>query len=298
MSVRALKGIGLRFIPLILGLSLISGCKDESLVRLEDNQLVIETYTLNVTIQNYCAREGFYFLDIYALNFSYEIRDGALAPDFDRDGLPNTEDKDPDLGLSMHYPDSNGDGYSDLLIALAGFDRESQARLPDCIDLVVDTDLDGLTDCEENNITHSDPQNWDSDNDTIPDYLEIRFGMNPLDAADRELNPSGDGISNIVKIKTQLPIHEVTSDATSRYRIAYNSEPLSPDCQNIRITNIPLADVSNGNIIKIFIFEKDAQAKGSMRTMTYVRSKVLGTSTQDLVIEYNEGVPAEWSTQI
>ena len=52
---------------------------------------------------------------------------------------------------------------------------------------VKDTDADGVTDRAETDIYHTDPSNFDTDNDGVGDGEEIATGTNPTDAADSQL---------------------------------------------------------------------------------------------------------------
>ena len=86
---------------------------------------------------------------------------------------------DPATGLPG---DANGDGVRDELDrcldtqAAAAVDAEgcSQAQL------TLDTDGDGLTDLEEQELG-TDPGNADSDGDEIPDLEEVQDGTDPTD---------------------------------------------------------------------------------------------------------------------
>ena len=50
---------------------------------------------------------------------------------------------------------------------------QQQTSMPNCPNPGIDTDADGLSDCEEN-IIGTDPTQADHDLDGIPDGLEIR----------------------------------------------------------------------------------------------------------------------------
>lgn len=62
-----------------------------------------------------------------------------------------------------------------------------------------DTDHDGLTDGEEYFMAHTDPNNPDTDHDGMPDGWEYRYGLNPKDPADVNLDPDQDGLTNLVE---------------------------------------------------------------------------------------------------
>ena len=94
--------------------------------------------------------------------------------DFDLDGLTNLEEFE--LGTSPFIPDTDGDGLSDSEEAAFGSNP-----------LLADTDNDGLLDGDEispNADTDGDGikniLDPDSDNDLVPDGIEIQIGTNPL----------------------------------------------------------------------------------------------------------------------
>ncbi|KKK95634.1 hypothetical protein LCGC14_2670820, partial [marine sediment metagenome] len=59
-----------------------------------------------------------------------------------------------------------------------------------------DSDFDGLSDWQENNLYNTDPLNPDSDGDGIPDGWEVSNSLDPL-MDDSNNDPDGDNLSNI-----------------------------------------------------------------------------------------------------
>ena len=103
-------------------------------------------------------------------------------PDSDNDGLLDGEEVA--LGTDPNNPDSDGDGINDgqevtdATNPLDDCDHIGGNALPDS-----DCDADGLTTAQEDAIG-TDPDNADSDGDTINDGQEINDGTDPLDPCD------------------------------------------------------------------------------------------------------------------
>ncbi len=177
-----------------------------------------------------------------------ELRTAAVDTDFD--GL--ADDEELADGTNPFTADSDGDGYGDLLeqrLAAFSFDA-NDACLPALVDVpganptapcdpaapvncefqlvagpggsavrgYVDTDRDGLHDCEERALgTYID--NPDSDGDAIPDATEVRYGLDPL-AWDATGDADFDSIPNANEIEAHLPplLPQQERDARERYR--------------------------------------------------------------------------------
>ncbi|WP_282133667.1 Ig-like domain-containing protein [Cellulophaga baltica] len=103
-------------------------------------------------------------------------------PDSDNDGLSDGEEIA--LGTDPNNADSDGDGILDgqevvdNTNPLDDCDHNGGRALPES-----DCDADGLTTAQEDAIG-SDPNNADTDGDTIPDGQEITDGTDPLDPCD------------------------------------------------------------------------------------------------------------------
>ncbi|MBN2693620.1 hypothetical protein JXR93_03070 [bacterium] len=253
----------MKTIKSLILLLLISACSGEELVPL-DYDIIPEYKKVNITIYNYCLSSKQEFIDIYASNYSAKFDKDRIIVDFDRDGLPNAYENVEKYGTSSSNYDANGDGYRDQLIYLSGIDIENQQYLKLCYYKNEDSDLDGLNDCEEENLTHTDPYYFDTDLDGIPDDLEIRFGLNPNDYADAFSDIDGDGVINSQEVRLNTPINLYNTRAIDslsyRYNVTlnrvgdFNGETYR--CFDVEINNISLLDVSNGNLIRLNIIEK------------------------------------------
>ena len=221
--------------------------------------VIINPKTVSVRIKNYCPHTGvdtknnpvtYTFADIYALNASSASLPTGFAPSLARDGLGDQFKTDPSnqskYNLSYRKADTNNDGFSDLIMVYLGIITSSQPTLPYCDrsqSPFPDYDGDGLNDCEEA-LIGTDPKLADTDNDGIPDYLEVRFGMNPTNSADAIQSPDGDGISNLEKVKMNLPIGQFADDSFKARALKYTIQNLgtknSPSCFDLKVSNIPI----------------------------------------------------------
>ena len=256
------------------------GCdRSESLQRLEQD-VVVEIprlKTFGVELSQFCASPGARFSDAFFQNESMVVRDQKFLADWDRDGLSNVDDVRMEFGFAFKTADSNGDGYSDLAVWIRGLTLNEQAGLKACPDFSQDSDRDGLGDCEENALLRTDPQAFDSDSDGIADGLEVRFGMNPLDAADVYQDNDGDELPNIDEVRVGTPIDETNTAALNRYlqKVETGREKASAgqetgECRWLRATNIPLMPVSNGNLVRVYALEILASGVKKLRRTSVV----------------------------
>ena len=172
--------------------------------------------------------------------------ESGFMPDTDADGLADATELE--LGLDPLDPDFDDDQYNDRLEHLLrplGLDPLTPNVLPDCDDPVVDTDRDGLRDCEEK-LLGTDRTLFDSDADGFPDQVEFRAGTNPifndtLDDLDldgvtnaRELRAHSDVSANDARVRAELSYRYRTIDlgATNDQR----------SCYDVRVTNVTLVN--------------------------------------------------------
>jgi hypothetical protein len=249
--------------------------ENDTLIPLDSVAAVPPSVTLDLTLKNVCLDTNSTFVEMFVSNISHKIKNGALQSDTDRDGIVNLDDTDTALGLVSTERDSNGDGYSDLLVYLGGFSTAAQSSLKRCASPGQDTDQDGLTDCEEENILHTDPSNADSDGDSIPDLLEVRNGLNPVDANDAAADVDNDTLTNLEEIKLNTPPMESNTAAIKSMSYAYARSPLkasntSSSCFDGRVTNISVPAVTGGNLIVVWLLQREGElTKVSTRRLLF-----------------------------
>ncbi|MEZ4248678.1 MAG: hypothetical protein R3B99_10600 [Polyangiales bacterium] len=117
----------------------------------------------------------------------------GVAVDSDADGL--SDDDERVYGTSPGSRDTDGDRITDLVEVLIDFDPLSVDEPVACRNLDdVDTDLDGLSDCDEA-LLGLEPTLVDTDGDGLPDPLEV-IGRTDYLHADAESDSDGDGVAN------------------------------------------------------------------------------------------------------
>ena len=226
--------------------------------------------TVTLKVNNYCPQNGAQFEEIFAYNASTNLEKAQFIPDFDRDGLSDKDELDVQLkqkyNIHVSSKDTNGDYYSDLINIRLGFDKDNQFRFSVCDAGYNDTDLDGLTDCEEAalKIDRLDP---DSDQDGIPDGLEGRNHLNPSDNVDSRSDLDQDGLTNLEEVKANSPLKNTNNKYINQISLKYYSENYLTDtgdpCYNLEVSNIPILNVTNGNYVRIYLLESRLEVGGS-----------------------------------
>jgi hypothetical protein len=177
--------------------------------------------------------------------------DGNGIPDGTEPGNPNA-DSDGDgvsngqegaQGTDPGNADSDGDGLSDGAEGQAGTDPNNP-----------DTDGDGVSDGEEAGESGTepgenpgeqpgeggtDPMDSDSDNDGMPDGWENENGMDPMDPADANGDPDGDGLTNLEEYEHGTDPNNADTDndgLTDGEEIEMGLDPTNPDTD---FDNIP-----------------------------------------------------------
>ncbi|HUB09148.1 MAG TPA: VWA domain-containing protein [Myxococcales bacterium] len=195
------------------------------------------------------SRRPYVFQSFYASNLTAPPESALGDVDSDGDGLSDAEEIA--IGTDPRNRDTDGDGFSDGVEVLAhrnNVDLDPLRPDPGCpANLIgVDTDCDGLTDCDEQLIGTSSLL-VDSDFDGAPDGLEFLMGTQPT-TQDLQFDPDNDGLLN----GTELRIHSNpqiadASDLTSfgyRYQVQANGPPDSEgrQCYTFSVANVLLAN--------------------------------------------------------
>ncbi len=221
-------------------------------------------------------RGGFLFQN-HNLKAVFRQGNMVMARDSDGDGIPDYEETANPIGLydsDIFSGDTDGDGIGDLAAYSRGLPTNQPQPVPETYprppidpDLAqygmlynlgpylandFDDDGDGLTNREED-FLGTDQSLFDTDADSLSDIVELRYGLNPLVAADAALDSDGDGRDNKTEIEVGLdPFHAEPQDFIDRhaYRIEYGNEtvieipnpmggrPAIRSCYDFRIDNI------------------------------------------------------------
>ena len=145
--------------------------------------------------------------------YDVQIIPDPTDPDTDKDGLPDSYEKD--RGTDPNNPDTDGDGIPDGEEEKLGTDPKNP-----------DTDGDGLPDGEEIE-RGTDPKNPDTDGDGIPDGDEVKRGTDP-----KNPDTDGDGIPDgkEVEIGTDPTKKDTDGDGIDDGKeLELGTDPLNPD---------------------------------------------------------------------
>ncbi len=257
----------------------IAACDGGKLAPLQRFSLIENTKKISVKVDTYCPTRQ--YKDLFVINASYQISHGELKADSDADGIVDIKESS-ELGLSPYSIDSNQDGYSDLFVSVMGLEPAAQSHLPQSLNTGLDSDFDGLWDADEN-LLGTKQLDFDTDGDEIPDGLEVRFGADALDAADALLSPANDGISNIDKIKMNLPLRETATEAMKQLAFQYKMAAHEGGCYQFLISNISVMNLQGGNVVRFYFIEQDADGKEVLES----RSLLINTQPkEDTVIPF------------
>jgi hypothetical protein len=150
-----------------------------------------------------------------------------IETDSDGDGLSDTEEMAE--GTNLRNWDTDNDGMSDFFeIRMSSPGHAMDPLIPDSpCDYPIsgiwgDTDLDGLSDCEEY-VKGTDRYIPDSDRDGIPDGIEFLAGTNPL--ADQVTNDTDfDGVTDNFEIQSHSSVRITDPKIHERYAYSYQLE--------------------------------------------------------------------------
>ncbi len=175
----------------------------------------------------------------------------ALYVDSDGDGL--VDELELQLGTSLYNSDTDGDGVSDFIESV------HPARDPllanEILDALpgddLDPDYDGLNNREERLLV-TDPKNGDTDEDGIPDGLEVWAGTFPT-LMDAQADYDDDLIANIDEIRQQTNPW-IDEGETLRAEHAFRYQPAELTnrtngmaCYSFSVDNLRLVESDSAN---------------------------------------------------
>jgi hypothetical protein len=212
------------------------------------------------------VRQGYVVKDLMVTNVNAPVESPAApanwdggptdAADSDGDGL--TDAQEIALGTDPNNPDTDGDGYSDgveVYFAARGASfnplgfalPDGGGQDPGCPPALrgVDSDCDGLTDCDEQ-IIGTNSQLQDSDGDGVPDWVEWQFHTQPS-SPDMDEDPDSDGLVN--RNEVHLHMNPLVADSqfvtVDGYRYLIETDgPVDGEgrqCYHFRVDNVSLA---------------------------------------------------------
>lgn len=200
----------------------------------------------------------FVLKEFLAFNRNALPAEDGFVPDSDGDGLSDLEESrlcedDPmnpgtQICLNPDDADTDGDYFNDRLehmLRTLGMDPLVPTTVADCDDPTIDTDGDGLRDCEEK-LLGSDGTLFDTDADGFPDQVEFRLGTNML-FNDNLDDLDFDGVNNGSEVRAHTD--PLFNDSIARSELAYRYRTIDlgqtndeRTCYDFRISNITLVD--------------------------------------------------------
>jgi hypothetical protein len=194
---------------------------------------------------------------VLATNLSVIDTGDGLEADSDGDGLTDAQEQAGHTcvtaGPGCSDPaDSDGDGYTDLFEErnrVSGFDPlDPNKPLTPCSSKR-DRDGDLLRDCEED-FLKTNSRLPDSDGDRIPDGLEFRAGMDPLDRTDAFGDMDSDGDRNLDEITAHTNPNVAPPPSYQPTRYLYDVAPFTKDtgerCYHLDVRHIKLLTTGKG----------------------------------------------------
>ncbi len=194
------------------------------------------------------ARRFYALSSFVASNINARPEGGQSVADSDGDGL--TDAQEALLGSDPELSDSDGDGFNDGLewrLRVSGLDLldPTDARCPDYER--VDTDGDGLLDCEEG-VLGSSRRRFDSDADGVPDSLEIAYSADPRSPSplrDMQIDTDGDGGTDADELRWHTDPKVPDNSAWAKLAYQYTLDEVlgaeGPACYRFGVSGIELA---------------------------------------------------------
>jgi hypothetical protein len=248
-------------VALVFSVLVLCSCSNPRLfIKPED----VPPKTVSLSVHGFCPTSLYNLSGTFAFNASTIIDGETVIPDYDRDGLPDryetSETVKFNYDLSWRLRDTDGDGYDDLWIYRNNVNRSLVSTLQACLNPLQDSDLDGINNCSER-ILRTDESIPDFDGDDIPDGLEFRFGLNPSDSSDADTDPDDDGLTNLQEVMANTRYDQSNlgfiKNRELQYKLSTTLRPLSGEnCHDIRVSNIPILPMENGNLLQLQVIEK------------------------------------------
>jgi hypothetical protein len=200
----------------------------------------------------------------------------VYSRDEDGDGL--SDELEEQLGSDSFKEDSDSDGIRDsveyfLTKTTDDFNAFSCPGTP------VDTDLDGIYDCEEKALG-SDPKRSDMNLNGIPDFMDLING-NPLLSTNSSMDIDGDGMSNLQEIYQNLPLNipnkllPLNLEAQTETTSIYNTEN---SCMETTYKNFRVSSLTSTFNVDLWYYA--TQKQGNLKQLNKTKINLTpGTNT-------------------
>jgi len=297
-------------------LLLLSACQPkQELTSLDLSSMADVPETVTIVIKNYKPQTGNSYQHLFVSNFSVDVHHGMLEWSSARDGLSDQLKYDT-FNIYGFYSDSSESavpGFADFVLYKAGINLTNYPQLACSPTKMASTSNDmiiynddrqagspqqvlGLRDCEKSYLGLN-PNGFDENNNGIPDYLELRCGMNPLNPNEAFVSASGDGVSNIEKCKMHLPLDaDVRSQPGQLLGYRYAQSTNTDNSKDFKVSNIPIMKGGKDNMIVFYFTEVDNSTGATSLYTAYAILKD-GYNGRTLQFDYWATTPANFYNQ-
>jgi hypothetical protein len=262
-------------LTIIVGALSLSACKQasESLTQLPQGQFATTPEYVTIKIMGYVPQAGNTFQNLFVSNYSVTAKSGQLLLNTSRDMTDTFKQSlAPTFGFTTLSPESVVTGFSDLMLYQAGVNVSQQSLLVCGSSLLTSSSNDGLfynddryagnpvtfmglRDCDKLYLGLN-PSKFNYNGNGIPDYLQMRCGLNPLNANQAFVSTAGDGVQNIDKCKRHIPIDESASTQPNQlFAYQYNNQHNIDGTTDFTISNIPILNHGAENFIAFYLTE-------------------------------------------
>jgi hypothetical protein len=230
--------------------------------------------TVTVVIKGYRPQTGNAFQNNFVSNYSVKVQNGQLYLSSSRDSLSDVVKQSlaSQYGFSTSSAESVVTGFADLVLYDLGITTSQQSVMHCSSNLMLSSSNDaliynddrvsgspaqflGLRDCEKLYLGLN-PSLFDTAGNGIPDYLKMHCGLNPSDKNEAYISTSGDGVANIDKCKSNIPLDENAMTQPNQLFAYHYSTQLNTDgSMDLTVSNIPILNGGAENFIALYITE-------------------------------------------
>ncbi len=302
-------------LALAFGAVSATGCtgKMAPLVDLKESSLALPAPTVSVVIKNYSPQSGQTYQNLFASNFSVTVNNGKLEYSSARDGLSDTlkSSLQSKFGFTVDSPESAIPGFQDLVLFRSGVDTTQRLQLRCAATQMGSASGDlftyqdsrtsapaalGLRDCDKSYMGLK-PGLFDNNGNGIPDYLELRCGMNPANKIQGSISTAADGMTNLEKCRRHIPISEsATTQPNQLFAYQYSTSANPDGTMNLKVSNIPVLNDGQDNFIAFYVVEANATTKISKLYTAFMILKS-GMGGQTLEAPYWATSPIKFTNQ-
>lgn len=193
------------------------------------------------------------------------------AKDSDGDGLSDALEialSSDSLTLDPNNPDSDGDGIRDSI----EFYLNPAVGVPSTMCFAgtskVDTDFDGLNDCEEI-VLNLNPKVSDENLNKIPDWIDWKNKIQ-VNTTNSTSDIDGDGVPNLQELYENLPVNihnQYLPKNLSKQTESTIPDPEDPSCLITTIDKFRISDAKEPMTIQFWYYAR--QREGSLRHLVY-----------------------------